>query len=173
MGDPPQEQDNLLPRLFHHTVGPRRLATGNGVVDDGHFSRVDAIALHDHALCQMAHGNDMVRFGKAQLFHCKDIGIHATAAAVKLKGVDMKDEGASAFLTGLKGRVDGEPLVGVDDIKGVPPARLRLPLHRIAAPHRRDRDRNAPGLQGGSPRGAPRIVQEPGRAVAAIRRILG
>jgi hypothetical protein len=63
----------------------------------------------------------MVRLGKTHLFDRTDMGVYISPAAVGLEGVDMKDEGASALLPGLKGCVDGKPLVGVDDIEGVPP----------------------------------------------------
>ena len=51
---------------------------------------------------------------------CEDAGVHAPAAAVELQRVDVKDEGAPAFAPGVKGRGDGEPLVGVYDIEGDP-----------------------------------------------------
>jgi len=118
MGDAPQKQDDFLALPLHDAVGPRRFAPGNGVVDNGHLFRVDAVALHDHALREVAHGDDVVRLGQALPLDCKDAGIHAAATAVELQRVDVKYEGAPAFAPGVKGCGDGEPLVGVDDIEG-------------------------------------------------------
>ena len=135
MGDAPHEQDDPLALRLHDTVGPCRLAPGNGVVDNGHLLRIDSVTLHDHALREVAHGNDAVRLEKALPLDCEDAGVHAPAAAVELQRVDVKDEGAPAFAPGVKGRGDGEPLVGVYDIEGNPTGdqtrRFPVALHLV------------------------------------------
>ena len=87
------------------------------VVHHGNFFRGHAVAFHGHLLGALAHRDDMVGGLETVALDVVDLVIAVIAAAVKFRGVQMRDEGQSAQAAGGHGGGIGHPVVGVDDVR--------------------------------------------------------
>ena len=102
---------------FFGAVDPLAPPPGDGVVDDGDLLRVDGVALDDHPLRPVAHGDDPVGLFQPFPFDRADLFVDLLAAAVVFEGVDVEDERSAADPAGKEGGGDGHPVVGVDDVE--------------------------------------------------------
>ena len=115
---PAEKEDRFPFPVPFAAAGPFGLRLRNGIVDDGDFPRVGAIAFGDHPLCPVAYGDDPVGPLQPCPFDRADLFVDGLAASVVFEGVDVEHQRPPADPAGQQSGGYGHPVMGVDDVEG-------------------------------------------------------